>query len=155
MKASREIKEFIKASEGLRLTAYRCPAGVLTIGYGHTGSDVLPGMRITEARAVELFESDLVRFEAELGRWMAIDGVPTLGQNRYDAVLSFAYNVGTSALRRSTLWKKVCADPSDPSVPAEFRKWVHAGGKVMPGLVRRRKREAAIYSKGDYGTKNN
>ena len=149
MKASNEIKELIKGWEGLRLTAYRCPAGKLTIGYGHTGSDVIPGLRISAERADELFEADLARFEAELNRWMTIDGA-SLGQRQYDAVLSFAYNVGTSALRRSTLWKKVCADADGPSIPAEFRKWIHAGGKVLPGLVKRREREALIYAGGKY-----
>lgn len=149
MKASNEIKELIKSWEGCRLTAYRCPAGVLTIGYGHTGADVIPNLRISQDRAAELFEADLARFEAELNRWMVIDRA-TLDQRQYDAVLSFAYNVGTTALRRSTLWKKVCANPADPAIPAEFRKWVHAGGKVMPGLVKRREREAAIFSNGIY-----
>lgn len=150
MKASKEIKELIKGWEGLRLTAYRCPAKVLTIGYGHTGQDVIPGLRISKERAAELFEADIARFEAELNRWMKIDGA-AMGQAQYDSVLSFAYNVGTSALRRSILWKKVCVNADDPSIPAEFRKWIHAGGKVMPGLVKRREREAAVYASGDYG----
>lgn len=154
MKASEEIKELIKGWEGLRLTAYRCPAGVLTIGYGHTGPDVIPGLRISRERAAELFEADLARFEAELNRWMTIDGA-SLGQAQYDAVLSFAYNVGTSALRRSTLWKKACKNADDPSIPAEFRKWTRAGGNVLPGLVKRREREAAIYAGGDYGISYN
>ncbi len=150
MKASKEIKEFIRYWEGLRLTAYRCPAGTLTIGYGHTGPDVFPGQRISPAFAEKLLEEDIARFEAELDRWGQIDRLPELTQHRYDALLSFAYNVGTSALRRSTLWRKLCADPSDPAIPAEFRRWVHAGGKVLPGLVKRREREAQIYEHGKY-----
>lgn len=150
MKTTEEIKRLIKGWEGCRLEAYACPAGKLTVGYGHTGGDVFRGMRITQARADALFEGDMARFEGELQRWMAIDRVPPLTQGQYDALASFAYNAGTGALRRSTLWKKVCADPADPSIPAEFRRWVHGGGKVLPGLVKRREAEAAVYSGKGY-----
>lgn len=150
MKSSTEIKKLIKTWEGCSLRAYICPAGRLTIGYGHTGSDVSPGMKITQQTADELFESDIARFEAELQRWMQIDHVKPLTQNQYDALVSFAYNVGTVALRRSTLWKKVCANPSDSDIADEFRKWVHAKGKVLPGLVKRRATEANIYTTGNY-----
>ena len=146
MKASERIKTLIKGWGGCRLEAYRCPAGVPTIGYGHTGPDVAQGLRITQAHAERLFEGDIARFEDELQRWMRIDSVPGLTQGQYDALLSFAYNTGITALRRSTLWRKVCADPSDPSVPAEFSRWVNAGGRRMPGLVARREEEARIYT---------
>lgn len=125
MKASERIRNLIMGWEGCKLTAYRCPGGVLTIGYGHTGSDVTPGLTISQQTADELFDKDLARVEDELQRWMHIDGVPRL--------------------RSSTLWRKVIMCPSDPSVAAEFRRWVNAGGKRMPGLVRRREQEARIY----------
>lgn len=145
MKASDRIKELIKGFEGCRLTAYRCPGGVLTIGYGHTGSDVTPGQTISQQTADELFDKDLARVEDELQRWMHIDGVPHLTQGQYDALVSFAYNLGVPRLRSSTLWRKVIMCPSDPSVAAEFTRWVNAGGKRMPGLVSRREQEAQIY----------
>lgn len=146
MKASEEIKEMIKRLEGCRLTAYRCPGGVWTIGYGHTGSDVHRGQRISQQKAEQLFSADLGRFEDELQQWMKVDGAPALRQGQYDALLSFAYNVGISALRRSTLWRKVKANPDDPTIPEEFGRWVHSNGKVLPGLVARRQEEAKIYT---------
>lgn len=145
MEASEKIKQFIKEREGCRLTAYRCPSGVWTIGYGHTGADVKRGKTIAQAEAEALFDNDLRRFEAELSRAMKADGAPALTQSQYDALLSFAYNVGIGALRRSTLWRKVMADPSDPTIGAEFCKWVHSGKNVLPGLVKRRREEANIY----------
>lgn len=77
---------------------------------------------------------------------MAVDGVPALTQGQYDALVSFAYNTGISALRGSTLWRKVKANPADPAIPAEFRRWVNSGGKQLPGLVKRRAEEARIYT---------
>ena len=151
MEASEKIKQFIKEQEGCRLTAYRCPSGVWTIGYGHTGADVKRGKTIAQVEAEALFDNDLRRFEAELSRAMKADGAPALTQNQYDALLSFAYNVGIGALRRSTLWRKVMADPSDPTIGAEFCKWVHSGMNVLSGLVKRREQEANIYTRDDYG----
>lgn len=147
MKASESIKAFIKQCEGLRTTAYRCPSGVWTIGYGHTGTDVTPGKQISKAEAERLFEADLGRFEAELG---AVVGHPGLRQGQYDALLSFAYNVGVRSLLASTLWRKVQADPDDASIPAEFSRWVYGtqgGRKVkLPGLIKRRAEEARRYA---------
>lgn len=151
MEASEKIKQFIKEREGCRLTAYRCPSGVWTIGYGHTGADVKRGKTIAQAEAEALFDNDLRRFEAELSRAMKADGAPALTQSQYDALLSFAYNIGITALRESTLWRKVKANPADPTIPAEFGRWVYAKGKVLQGLVERRKEEANIYTRGDYG----
>lgn len=147
MKASESIKAFIKQCEGLKLTAYRCPSGVWTIGYGHTGTDVTPGKQISKAEAERLFETDLARFEAELG---AVVGHLGLRQGQYDALLSFAYNVGVRSLLASTLWRKVQADPDDASIPAEFSRWVYGtqgGRKVkLPGLIKRRAEEARRYA---------
>lgn len=145
MKASKSIKNKIKAWEGFRPEAYLCPSGVLTIGYGHTGSDVKPGDTINHAQADELFEKDIARFERELQDAMAADNINTLTQGQYDALLSFAYNVGMSKLRSSTLWRKVKANPFDPTIGTEFCKWVHSGKNVLPGLVKRRREEANIY----------
>lgn len=147
MKASAKIKNFIKTHEGLRLDAYTCPAGVLTIGYGHTGHDVRPGMRITLTEADTLFDRDLEQFETELSRHIADRGV-TLSQHRYDAVVSFAYNVGVGNLLASTLWKKLCANPDDTTIPSEFCRWVYSKGSKLPGLVTRRRQEAQIYQHG-------
>lgn len=151
MKASSNIKEFIKQAEGLKLEAYLCPSRKWTIGYGHTGPEVRPGMTITAAIASELFEADLARFEQQLNDLTAAWRVG-LTQNQHDALLSFAYNVGMANLRSSTLWRKVRTNPSDASIPDEFRRWVYGtqdGKKVkLPGLVARRKAEAQIWNAG-------
>lgn len=150
MNASQNIKQLIKGWEGLRTGAYRCPAGVLTIGYGHIGPDVTPGKTITQAEADRLFEQDIARLDAELQSAMKADNVPPLTQGRYDALLSFAFNLGLTKLRGSTLWRKVVADPADPSIPSEFARWVYGtvdGRKVrLPGLVKRRAEEARVYN---------
>lgn len=141
MKTSEAIKKKIKAWEGCRLTAYRCPAGVWTIGYGHT-EGVTPGMKITQARADELFEEEIEKFEKKVRP--LLQGV-TLNQNQYDALVSLAYNIGVGALGKSTLLKKVKADPNDPSIRAAFGQWIRGGGKVLPGLQKRRVAEANHY----------
>lgn len=147
MKASEGIKTFIREKEGLRLTAYRCPSGVWTIGYGHTGADVTPGKQISKAEAERLFEADLARFEGELG---AVVGHLGLRQGQYDALLSFAYNVGMRSFLASTLWRKVQGNADDASIPAEFCRWVYGtqrGRKVkLPGLIKRRAEEARRYA---------
>lgn len=131
--------ELIKEFESLRTRAYRCPAGVWTIGWGHTAG-VKRGDSITEAEAERLLRADV----ADLGRRLRQTGV-ALSPNREAALLSFAYNVGFDALLRSTLWRKVRANPADPTIGEEFGRWKYAGGRVMAGLVRRRAKEAALY----------
>jgi lysozyme len=145
METSKEMRERMKQWEGLKLTAYKCPAGVWTIGYGHTGSDVKQGQTITAARANELFNSDLLKFETKVKALLTASHV-TLKQNQYDALVSFAYNAGVGNLTSSTLWRMVKADPNDAGIEAQFNRWVYASGKVLPGLVTRRKAEGAIYA---------
>ena len=139
---SNEIIEKIKVWEGFRPKAYRCPAGVLTIGYGHTGADVKPGMVVTAAEAAALLCSDLRHFEQEVSRLTAS---VTLSQHQFDALVSFAFNCGLGNLKSSTLLRKVQVNPADPSIATEFKRWNRGGGKVLPGLVRRRSEEAAWY----------
>lgn len=136
MKASDKCIEAIKAFEGFRPVAYRCPAGVLTIGYGHT-KGVHQKMRISEARATELLREDLREVEREVSAL----GLP-LTQGQFDALVDFTFNLGASKLRASTLLKKIKAGASVEEVQAEFRRWVYAGGKKMDGLVKRREWEA-------------
>lgn len=129
------------------MSSYRCPSGVWTIGYGHTGKDVRPDMVINLMRAGELFDADLARFEAGLDALISKSEV-TLTQGQYDALVSFAYNVGLDAFKGSTLWCKVKTNPADPTIPAELRRWVYSKGVKLPGLVRRREGEARIYERG-------
>lgn len=133
----------IKKHEGLHLQAYRCPAGVWTIGYGHT-RDVHPGQSITEPQAENLLHADITALRCQLAELQRLTGV-NLSANREAALLSFAFNVGIRAFKRSTLWLKVVKNQDDPTIAAEFVRWKYADGKVMPGLVKRRAEEAALY----------
>lgn len=141
MKPSEEIKEFIKKFEGLCLTATRCSAGVPTIGYGHTGPEVQVGQKISRERADEIFSKDIDYFSEKVGKIVP----KTLTQHQFDALISFAFNCGVSALSNSTLLRKVNANPANPEIRVEFMKWVNAGGKKLQGLVNRRKAEADWY----------
>jgi lysozyme len=132
--------DLIKEFEGLKLRAYLCPAKVWTIGYGSTGPHVTAGKVITNAEAEDLLKEDLARFERAVTGFVTV----SLTQNQYDALVSFAFNVGISALERSTLLKRVNAKRFD-DVPAEFLKWNRAGGRPLAGLTRRRAAEAALF----------
>lgn len=146
MNLTNEIRAKMMQWEGCRLKAYRCPAGVLTIGYGHTGPDVKSGMEITAPQAVALFNADVDKFARSVET--ALAGVQ-LKQKQFDAVVSLAYNIGLGALKKSTLYRKVKANPDDPTIRAEFMKHVNArvNGvlKPLPGLVKRRTAEADHY----------
>lgn len=132
----------IKRYEGLRLQAYRCPAGRWTIGWGHTG-DVSPSMSITREEAESLLAADVAKISAQIDAL----GV-SLSANRRAALISFIFNVGAEAFKGSTLRRRILEDVNHPDIPAQFARWVHAGGKVMPGLVRRRAEEAALWTGG-------
>lgn len=131
--------DLIKKYEGLRLEAYKCPAGVWTIGYGHT-KGVIKGMKISKEEAEKLLQQDVSVFELQV-----INTVGKLAACKIDALVSFAYNVGVAAFRRSTLCRKVKANSDDPAIRNEFMKWIYAGGKKLQGLERRRKEEADVY----------
>ena len=146
MELSEKIKQMIKGWEGCRLTAYRCPAGVLTIGYGHTGPDVTAGMKITQSEADRLFDQDVKRFADKVAPLFV--GV-VLNNNQFDALISLSYNIGTLSIKAPTLLRKVKANPNDPTIREEFLKHVNArvNGvlKPLPGLVKRRTAEANHY----------
>ncbi|RAR75682.1 lysozyme [Flavobacterium aciduliphilum] len=136
----------IKKSEGFKAKPYRCPAGVPTIGYGCThypnGKPVtLADPALTEPQATALLQAVLSHYEDGVNRYVQ----KRIHQNQFDALVSFAYNLGLEALRGSTLLKKVNQSPSDPTIKNEFLKWVHSNGKILPGLVVRRTEEAALY----------
>lgn len=136
----------IKSFEGCRLRSYKDPIGIWTIGYGSilypSGRKVGPGETITQQDA-EVFLEYEIRLKARAVNELTND--LGLNQGQFNALVSFAYNVGVGALRRSTLLRKVKIDPDDQSIAAEFRKWNKAGGKVLAGLTRRRKAEIDIY----------
>ncbi len=140
MKTSNKGKDLIKKWESLRLAAYLCPAGVPTIGYGHT-KGVKMGDTITESQADDMLSEDLIIYEGEVERLVSA----TLNQSQFDALVSFTYNIGGASLGSSTLLKKVNANPSDATIADEFKKWVYAGGVKLNGLVSRRAEESALY----------
>ena len=147
MKIDQKGIDLIIKWEGLRLKPYLCSAGVPTIGYGSTyyanGTKVsLKDPEITKECAVELFKSAIKNYEDAV---TIMIGSKTITQNQFNALVSFAYNLGNNALRTSTLLKKVLANPSDKTIENEFNKWVNAGGKKLQGLVNRRKEEAQMY----------
>ena len=140
MKTSESAKAKIKEFEGCRLTAYKCPANVLTIGYGHT-KGVTAGMVITRGQAEAYLNEDITVVERQVNANM-----PQLPQCQYDAVVSFIFNLGWPKFADSTLCRKIKANHNDATIPAEFRRWVYASGKVLPGLVTRREWEANRYA---------
>ena len=145
MVITNKLKELVKEFEGCKLKAYKCPAGIWTIGYGNTqyenGKAVKEGETITLERAEQLLEVILIKFVQQIGELVK----SKVNQNQKDALTDFAYNCGVGNLRSSTLLKKVNADPNDKTIKAEFEKWIRANGKVLNGLVKRRTAEANLY----------
>lgn len=134
----------IKSFEGLSLKAYPDPAtggAPWTIGYGHTGPEVKKGLNWTQAQADNAIADDVSRFAD--GVAALIEAAPTT-QGQFDALSSFAFNLGLGNLAKSTLLKKHKAGDY-AGAAAEFAKWANANGKQMAGLVRRRAAEAAMY----------
>ncbi|RHJ74417.1 lysozyme [Parabacteroides sp. AM08-6] len=129
----------MKSFESLRLEAYRCPAGVWTIGYGHTAG-VRRGDVIDEQRAEYLLAEDLKKFEDVVNR-----ECPHVNQNQFDALVSFTFNVGSGNFQKSTLLKCVKANPDNVNIRYEFSRWNKSKGMVLAGLIRRRKAEADLY----------
>lgn len=133
----------IKHFEGWFPKAYKCPAGVWTIGYGHTGlkhkdGSVFPGRTITVAEGERLLRHDMDVFEARVSRLVTVP----LNDDEYAALVSFDFNTG--ALHKSTLLKKLNAGDRQGAA-AQFALWNKANGKVLPGLVKRRKAERALF----------
>lgn len=131
--------DLIKQFEGLKLNAYVCPAGVLTIGYGTTAG-VKPGQAITAARAEELLRADVAKFE----RGVADAVTVPLAQHQFDALVSLAYNIGLGAFRTSTLLR-LLNKGEVASAAKQFDRWNRGGQKVLPGLTRRRAAERKLF----------
>jgi lysozyme len=138
-------RALIRRFEGCRLIAYQCSAKVWTIGWGSTfyedGSSVKQGDVITQERADRLFVILLDQFASQVRPLITA----RVNDNQFGALLSFAYNAGVGALRRSTLLRLVNANQANPAIRLEFGKWNKAGGQVLNGLTRRRTAEADLY----------
>jgi lysozyme len=141
MRTSEYALERLKEYEGLRLKAYKCPAGVWTIGYGHT-KGVRGSMIIDKDTASRLLEEDVMYFEKYLA---AEPYAEDLTQGQWDALISFLFNLGIGSFIKSTLRKRILEDVNHDDIPNQFRSWNKADGKVLPGLVRRREWEAQMY----------
>jgi len=137
---------FITKHEGLSLKPYLCPAKIPTIGYGNTyysdGKKVtLLDKDITKQQAFDMFKEIANRFAKRVDELVTSN----INQNQFNALVSFAYNVGTGNFASSTLLKKINKNPNDLTLKAEFLRWNKAGGKVINGLTNRRNEEADLY----------
>ena len=135
--------DLIKKFEGLRLESYKCPAGLWTIGYGNTMWE--NGIKVKENQVI-----DIKRAEKLLTYWVNkyADRINLkVNQNQFDALVSFAYNIGIGNFDLSTLKKKIIENQNDPAIKDEFMKWVSSKGKQLPGLIKRREAEANLYFK--------
>lgn len=140
MRTSQNGIDLIKRFEGFSPVAYLCPAGVWTIGYGHTAG-VHEGDSIDGDTAEDYLREDLTSAEGAVEKYVKVP----LKQWQFDALVSFTFNLGAGNLYSSTLLKKVNRNPDDQSIRQEFEKWVYAGGRMLQGLVDRRKAEADMY----------
>jgi lysozyme len=146
LKLSQKGVDLIKQFEGLSLTPYVCAGGINTIGYGNTyytnGKKVsLKDPKITPQQAEELLKHSLSTYEKAVDSFCRDD----ISQPQFDALVSFCYNLGAGALQKSTLIKKVNANPKDVTIADEFLKWNKANGTVLKGLTKRRQAEADLY----------
>ena len=144
MKISIEGLSLIKKFEGLELEAYKCAAGVWTIGYGHI-KDVKEGDEISKAEADEMLVHEIEEYENYVNTAV---NVP-LSQNQFDAIVSWVFNLGNGNLQASTMLK-VINSGDHAGVPAQIKRWNKAGGKVLEGLIRRREAEALLYEGKDW-----
>jgi len=139
MKTSDKGIDLIKKYEGFRAKAYKCPSDKWTIGYGHTlnvkSTDV-----IDKAQAEYFLRQDVEFAEKEVNKHNL-----NINQNQFDALVSFVFNLGVGNFARSTLLRKIKSNPDDPTIRKEFERWVYAGGKILTGLIKRRKEEANLY----------
>ena len=151
MTASRLGLQLIKDFEGLRLAAYRCPAGIPTIGWGHI-KGVKMGQVITEEQAEDYLVEDISPLERHLNK-LGIN----FRQEQFDALVSWLFNLGIGNFKKSNLLKRIQADATDEAIAAEFIKWIYAGNTHLAGLKKRRVAEANMFVGYDlyYIDKNN
>ena len=146
MKLDESGYKLIQEFEGLSLVPYLCSAKVATIAYGSTfypsGKKVtMQDQPISLATAKWMLKETADKFATDVDKLIKAN----LNQNQFNAIVSFAFNLGLTSLGRSTLLKKVNINPNDPTIAAEFLKWNKAGGKVLNGLTKRRAKEAKLY----------
>ena len=128
----------IKKYEGCKLTSYICPAGVLTIGYGHTGSDVKPNQKISKKKAINLLKKDLARFERHV---QSYNYIYEWTDNEFSALVSFAFNIGN--IDQLTAY----GTRTRSQIRTAMLKYVKVNGKTLAGLVKRRKAELKLFNR--------
>lgn len=137
--------DFIEKWEGFRATAYKCPAGILTIGYGHTGEDVKPGDVVTYHEAYDILVNDIKKVISDLEDFVEVD----VSEGAFIALTSLAFNIGADGVVRKCPRLMAALNRGDWDACAdEFLDVTRAGGKVLPGLVKRRAAEAALMRRG-------
>ena len=139
MSPSDKALDLIRQFEGLRLAAYKCPAGVPTIGYGTTRG-VKMGMTVTKDEAEKLLQAEVTPFSDRINKLVKV----RRNQNQFDALVSFVYNVGSGAFADSTMLKLINQNLLDDAAN-QFIRWNRANGEVLPGLTRRRMAERDLF----------
>jgi len=139
--------DLIEEFEGFRSSPYLDSAGVATIGIGSTFYENGTSVTMNDESITRERARDLLRIVAHKFAQSVDDLTRPINQNQFDALVSFTYNVGVYAFRNSTLLKKVNSNPCDESISYEFSRWKRAGGRVLQGLINRRKKEAELYFK--------
>lgn len=134
-----DLRTLIRVFEGLKLKTYIDPVGIRTIGFGHTGKDVLPDMVITIAEADELLEQDIRRAQGLIKKYIKVP----LNKYQLDALTSMVFNLGSAPLK-GTLGRFLNAGNYNQAAD-ELDRWVHAGGIVLKGLVLRRAAEKKMF----------
>jgi lysozyme len=136
----------IKKYEGFRSVPYLCPAGIPTCGFGATYYPDGRKVKLTD-KPISLREAEVMLLNMLKHYEQGVDSFTTdkVNQNQFDALVSIAYNIGLQALKGSTLIRKVNLDPNDKTIKNEFMRWTKANGKVMDGLLNRRKEESELY----------
>ena len=139
MNISKEGLALIKRFEGCELKAYRCPANVLTIGYGVT-KNVTEDMEITQQEADDMLDEELIEYTGYINDMVKVP----LAQSQFDALSAWIYNLGPTNFKDSTLLK-VLNEEKYAEVPQQIKRWNKANGQVLDGLVRRREAEALLF----------
>tara|TARA_R100001244_G_scaffold1561_3_gene2612 strand:+ start:264 stop:707 length:444 start_codon:yes stop_codon:yes gene_type:complete len=144
MNISKEGLALIKRFEGCELKAYRCPANVLTIGYGHT-KNVTENMEITQQEANDMLDEELIEYCEYIDKMVKV----SLNQNQFDALVAWIYNLGPTNFRNSTLLT-VLNQERYSDVPEQIKRWNKADGKILDGLIKRREAEALLFESKEW-----
>ena len=139
MKTSNQGKNLIKEAEGLRLDAYRCLAGVPTIGWGHT-KGVRMGQHITVQMAEDMLVEDIGPIERLLNGLRI-----NFRQEQFDALVSWIFNLGAGNFKSSTMYKRILENANDEEITDQLIKWTYSGKQQLPGLMKRRVAEANLF----------